>query len=149
MVTEDYQIAYRQVLEILKHIPANDYEKIPEKRLRLFEKYAKKDMEFYYDTTISFEEQNISEKTKILIAMLYRDYWATEKQKNMILENEKAYLRKVEQEKSEKYKTKNIFTKQEVETKKDEPVKNVELEKYSESAFRKFINKLKRIFSIG
>lgn len=109
MIAVDYQIAYMEVLEILKHIPVNDYKKIPENRLRLFEKYAKKDIDFHYDTNQTLDEQNVSEEAKILIAILFRDYWATHEQREKILASEQVYQEKVDEEKRKKYNSDNIF----------------------------------------
>lgn len=148
MIDEDYQIAYMEVLEILKHIHVNDYKKIPEKRLRLFEKYAKKNIDFHYDTSRTLDEQNVSEKAKILIAILFRDYWATDEQRKKILANEQVYQKKIEEEKREKYNPDNIFKqfKQEPEIRQNIFQNNVSMVEYRESFFQKIINKFISIF---
>ena len=46
-----YAIAYREVLEILKHIPIEDYNKIPKNEIELFEAYADNNYTFNYDTS--------------------------------------------------------------------------------------------------
>lgn len=145
MIAVDYQIAYREVLEILKHIPVNDYKKIPESRLRLFEKYAKKDIVFHYNTNQTLDEQNVSEKAKILIAILFRDYWANSEQKEKILACEEIYKEKIEEEKREKYNRENLF-KNNTFQKEEQKEKNSQMIEYKkESLFRKMINKLKKL----
>lgn len=109
MVTEEYQIAYAQVLEIINNIPFVDYAKIPIKKIQLFKKYAKKEIKFNYNPELSLAEQNVSEKAKIIIALLFRDYWATPLQREKILAKEKIDRQKLEEEKREKYNTENIF----------------------------------------
>ena len=148
MVAIDYQIAYMEVLEILKHIPVNDYRKIPEERLRLFEKYAKKDMNFHYNVNQTLDEQNVSEKAKILIAILFRDYWANDEQRQKILASEKTYKTKIEEEKRKKYNPDNIFIQTNQKSKIDTNIaqNNVSMIEYKESILKKIINKLKSIF---
>lgn len=85
MVDSKYGIAYSEVLEILKHIPIEDYNKIPRNEIELFETYADKDFTFNYDSSKTLEEQNVSNITKGIIILLFRDYWATEIQRNKIV----------------------------------------------------------------
>lgn len=148
MVAIDYQIAYMEVLEILKHIPVNNYRKIPEERLRLFEKYAKKDINFHYNASQTLDEQNVSEKAKILIAILFRDYWASDEQRQKILASEKAYQTKIEEEKRNKYNPDNIFIRTNQKYKIDTNIaqNNVSMIEYKESILKKIIYKLKNIF---
>ena len=46
-MTNNYPKAYSQVLEIVKYLPKDDYEKIPHSKIDFFEKY--KDKEYTYD----------------------------------------------------------------------------------------------------
>lgn len=85
MIDIEYANAYSEVLEILKYIPIEDYDKIPKNRINLFKTYANKDHAFCYDTTKTLEEQNVSKIAKGIIAILFRDYWATEIQKEKII----------------------------------------------------------------
>lgn len=79
------------------------------KKIQLFQKYAKKQNAFNYNPDLSLDKQNVSEKAKIIIALLFRDYWATTLQKEKILAKEKIARQKIEEEKREKYNTDNIF----------------------------------------
>ena len=109
MVDSKYGIAYSEVLEILKHIPIEDYNKIPKNEIELFETYANNDYTFNYDTNKTLEEQNVSDITKGIIILLFRNYWATEKQRNKIIANQNYDRMKLEEKKKEKYNTDNIF----------------------------------------
>ncbi len=109
MVDSKYGIAYSEVLEILKHIPIEDYNKIPKNEIELFETYANNDYTFNYDTKKTLEEQNVSDITKGIIILLFRNYWATEKQRNKIIAKQNYDRRKLEEKKKEKYNTDNIF----------------------------------------
>ena len=137
MVDSKYGIAYSEVLEILKHIPIEDYNKIPKNEIKLFEAYADNDYTFNYDTSKTLEEQNVSDITKGIIILLFRDYWATETQREKIVAKQKYDRQKLEEEKKKSYNPDNIF-------KKDNPeniVKNeANLVEYKESIFKKFLN---------
>lgn len=85
MIDIEYANAYSEVLEILKYIPIEDYDKIPKNRINLFKTYANKDHAFCYNTTKTLDEQNVSKIAKGIIAILFRDYWATEIQKEKII----------------------------------------------------------------
>lgn len=85
MIDIEYANAYSEVLEILKYIPIEDYDKIPKNRINLFRAYANKDYAFCYDTTKTLDEQKVSKIAKGIIAILFRDYWATEIQKEKII----------------------------------------------------------------
>ena len=77
MVDIKYANAYSEVLEILKYIPVEDYNKIPKSKIELFEKNANKDYVFKYNSEKTLQEQNVSKIARGVIAILFRYYWAT------------------------------------------------------------------------
>lgn len=103
MVNNKYGIAYSEILEILKYIPIEDYNKIPKSEIELFKTYADNNHTFTYDTTKTLAEQNVSDITKGLIILLFRDYWATEVQRNKIIAKQNYDRIKLEEEKEAKY----------------------------------------------
>lgn len=109
MTDSKYRVAYSEVLEILKHIPIEDYNKIPNNEIELFETYADSEHKFNYDPSKTLEEQNVSNIAKGIIIRLFRDYWATEKQRNMIISKQNYDRMKLEEKKKEKYSSDNIF----------------------------------------
>ena len=80
-----YANAYSEVLEILKYIPIEDYNKIPTNKIELFKTNANSDYSFNYDPNKSLDEQEVSKIAKGIIAILFRDYWATKTQRNKII----------------------------------------------------------------
>lgn len=108
MVDNKYAIAYSEVLEILKHIPIEDYNKIPKTKIELFKTNADNEYTFNYDPSKTLEEQNVSNITKGIIILLFRDYWATEIQRNKIIAKQNYDRMKLE-EKKKKYNPDNIF----------------------------------------
>ena len=103
MVNIQYKKSCTEVLEILKHIPKEDYEKIPTDIINVIENDKEENYHFEYDVNKTLDEQNVSKQAKIMIALFFREYWATEHQKEVILANERLYIEKKEEEKRKKY----------------------------------------------
>ena len=85
MIDIIYANAYSEVLEILKYIPVEDYNKIPKNKIELFETNANNDYSSTYNPDKTLEEQEVSKITKCIIAILFRDYWASEIQREKII----------------------------------------------------------------
>ena len=112
MVNKEYANAYSEVLEILNYIPKSDYDKIPPNIIELFTINKNEEYVFNYDVNKTLNEQNVSKKAKIIIAILFRDYWATEYQKERILAKEKYDIEQMEKRKRELYNPDDLFKKQ-------------------------------------
>lgn len=109
MVDIEYANAYREVLEVLKYIPVQDFNKIPKEKIELFKVNANYDYYFSYNPNKTLNEQNVSKIAKGIIAILFRDYWATEIQRNKIIAKQNYDRVRLEKEKKEKYSTDTIF----------------------------------------
>ena len=120
MIDTEYANAYSEVLEILKYIPLRDYNKIPKNKIEVFEINANRNYSFNYNPEQTLEEQNVSKIARGTIAILFRDYWATETQRDKI---------KLKQ---------NI--------KQDTNANEVSMVKYQETIFKRIINKIREIF---
>ena len=142
MVNIEYANAYTEILEILKYIPVEDYNKIPEEKINLFKKNSNKNYTFSYNPRVTLDEQNVSKITKTIIAILFRDYWATPEQKEKIIAKENYDKIKIEKEKAKQYETDYLFKQKVLKTeeiKTNLPVKKQRL-------FVKIINFIKNIF---
>ena len=64
---------------------------------------------FKYDDTIPFEENNIMFETKVIFVSLFKDYFATEKQKEKLEEVLKNNETKRQELLKEKYSYENLF----------------------------------------
>lgn len=140
MINKEYAMAYREVIEILKYIPNEDVAKIPQEEIELYKEYMDKDYKYEIDETKEFEEQEISKITKAILANIFRDYWATQYQKERILAKEKYDLEKIEKEKIKKYNPDNLFKNKENTIKYNLPI---EIKK--KTFFEKLIRFLKNI----
>ncbi|MBR2240412.1 MAG: hypothetical protein IKO49_08500 [Bacilli bacterium] len=126
-IDKKYANAYVEVLEILKYVDKQDYNKIPSDELQLLETYSNKNYSFTYNPEKSFDEQNVSETTKLIIAMLFLDYWANQKQKNKInafLQNKRNELMEIE---NKKYSIDNVFNKRNAEVQIEEKKEDEEI----------------------
>ena len=85
MIEKEYAIAYCEILEILKYIPKEDYNKIPQSIIEGFKDNSNEECSFHYDPNKTLQEQNVSDIAKGIIIILFRDYWADERQRKMII----------------------------------------------------------------
>lgn len=115
MVSIEYANAYSEVLEILKFISKEDYEKIPNSRIELFKTHQNKEYTFEYNPNKTLQEQNVSQKAKAIIGLLFRDYWATDEQKDKIIRKQNYDRQLLEEQKKSMYGVDNIFKKKSYE----------------------------------
>ena len=142
----NYEKAYTEILEILKYIPKEEYERIPKEKISFFEENCDKDYEFKFDINKSLDEQEFLRETNAIIVVLFRDYFATDTQKEklqrILLENERKY----QEELREKYNPDDIFKKKQVDVKKEEiKEENVQMVEYKEPILRRIVNKILEI----
>ena len=147
MVDIQYANAYTEVLEILKNISQEDYNKVPKEKINLFEHNANKEYIFDYNPSKTLQEQNVSKIARTIIAILFRDYWATDEQRNKIkaFQNNKRY--QIEEENRQKYNT-DIFKNRNNITNESqiEQTKNMQLVEYKENIFKRIIGFFKKKF---
>lgn len=94
MVNENYAKAYKEVLKILEHVKTEDVAKIPKEMIEMFKKNQDNYYEFKINMNKPFDEQKLMKETKAILANIFRDYWATEYQKEKILQKEKYDIKK-------------------------------------------------------
>lgn len=155
MADIQYANAYTEVLDILKHISKEDYEKIAKSKIKVFEENCNKNYNFTYDENKTLDEQNVSEITKVIIAILFRDYWATKEQRYIIIkkqqeikdQKQKELMAKFEQNKniSEKdLKKVNVASDLDIDI---DYARGTNLETYKEeNIFKRIISKIREIF---
>ena len=145
MENMEYANAYSEVIEILKYISEAEYNKIPKNKINLFETNANKEYKFTYNPNLTLNEQNVSKRAKAIIAILFRDYWATEKQREKIIAKQNNDRMQIEKNKQERYNSDNLFYHR---AKKVENIQNetVSLTEYKETFFSKIIKKIRQIF---
>ena len=112
-------MAYTEVLEILKHLPAEDLAKIPLEEIEFLKEKCDKNYKYEIKADIPIEEQNISRKANAILIVYFKKYFATELQKqklDIILKNNQL---DIEEQKREKYGVDNLFQKRKIEEEKN------------------------------
>ena len=146
MVAEEYRIAYSEVLEILDHVPKEEYDKIDKKELEFYERNKKEDYNFIYDVDKTLDEQGVSKIAKVIIARIYRDFWASDEERKEILEMQDRIRKNLKNNMQIDFDPETAFKKSKVEEEKT--VVNNEIVKVdNKSFFRKFIDSIKKLFT--
>ncbi len=140
MIDIEYSNACTELLEILQYLNKEDYNKIPNEKILSFMKNENSNYHFHYNPKVPFEKQAISEKTKYILANLFCEYWANDKQKEMIKNNRLQDHKIEETQKRELYNPDTIF--QNKENKINE--KDLNLVPYQESIIQKIMRKIKQ-----
>lgn len=147
MVDIQYANAYTEVLEILKNISQEDYNKVSKEKINLFEHNANKEYIFNYDSTKTLEEQNVSKTARAIIAILFRDYWATDEQRNKIKAFQNNKRHQIEEENRQKYNT-DIFKNRKNSAAEviNEQAENMQLVEYKENIFKRILRFFRKMF---
>lgn len=132
---DEYRKAFAEVIEVLDHVDKKLTMKIPRKFKLFLEQNADKTHVIILDSKKSLVNQNISNISKAILAMIYRDYIAEGEKANSDLE--------------EKIKNNIIQPYEENDLKIELEIKNEEKEKLPAKKRRnKFGEMLKKIFKI-
>lgn len=151
--TQEINDVCKEFLTILAFCDTDIIKKIPSKILkRINELAADSELKCYIDRKKDLIDQDISEKSKDLIALLYYSYIATENEKNELSkiwnDNEKKYQKEL----NEKYNHDNIY--RQIFERKSANINNVKnnntaLIDYKESFFTKLKNFVFRTLHIN
>ena len=140
-ITEELK---KEVNEKLKFIGIH-LEKIPEEKIKFFEENCDKNYEFKHDSSKPLEEQEFLRETYAIIIILFRDYFATETQKEKLQEILFLNEEKRQRELREKYNPEKIMA-QRAQKPKIEPKESTELiEIKEEKWYEKIVSWIKRI----
>ena len=145
MINTVYANAYKEVLIVISNLVKEDYEKIPKEYIKFLKENCNNEYEFIYDTSKSFNEQELLDDTKYILFGLFEKYGATEIQKAKINAYKINYRNQLEKQKIEKYNSNDIF-KNEQGKNIEENVIPTEMIVYKENIFKKLIIMIKRFF---
>ncbi len=141
----NYKKAYTEVLEVLKYVPNEEIKKIPQEIIQALNKFSDKNYEYKINKSVPFENQILLDETKAILAVLFRDYWATNYQREQILISEKIEENKLNEELTKKYNPNNLFKNR----KKNNLVSSSEIIVYEEKWYKKFLKFIKKFFRKG
>lgn len=149
MVNVEYSEAVTEVIDIIEHMEKEYIDKIPRRFKEFLEKNKSNNYHPQLDHSQRLKEMKLKEKTKDILAVIYKNYWCNESEKiefqNLLKQNEKRY----QEEMREKYNPDNLFKKKkkQIESNFDNHLENslVEIPK-KETFFAKLIKNIKSIF---
>ena len=90
----------------------------------MFQTNANNNYSFTYIPDKTLNEQNVSNITKGIIAILFRDYWATDIQKERIIAKQNYYRSIIEEQKT-KFNSNEVFKRKTTFDIKENPSKNI------------------------
>ena len=148
-----YAKACTEVLEILSHFSEEDFSKIPTDKIEFFEKNKDEDYEYKIDPDIDLSKQYISDEANAIIVGLYKEYFATEHQRNVLDDILKHNQVLADRESRMKYNPDNVFESKQEQSlesivEKEEVSSNVQLVEYKESFLTKVKNFILRLLHI-
>lgn len=99
--------SYKEGYYILNMLPEDIKKKIPNK----IQDFIIENMDTNHEITYKdIYENNLLDDTNILLAIIYKDYIATERERMIIKAKEDSVKRSIEEEAYEKYNPNNLFT---------------------------------------
>ena len=145
MQNVEYANAYSEVLEILRYVSIDDFNKIPKEQIDFLKNNSNKDYDFFYNPYKTLDEQNVSKRAKAIIAIIFKDYWATDLQREKIIAKQKYDRMKLEKEKQTRYNSNDIFKNKKIEN-IENSTETFAMIEYRETFLDKIIKKIKKIF---
>lgn len=145
---EEYLKAFSEVEQIIKLMPESLQKKIPNRFINIIS--TEKLQAYIPNIKEPFEECNIMEETKIILAVIYRDFLCSEEEKKKIKLKDSQKLIEYEEELRERYNTDNIFknrinTSNNLSIEKNEYTAIVEVKE--KSFLRRIFEKIKNLFN--
>lgn len=141
---EDINKALAEVSDIILHFNYNIIKKIPIKFINFIEENKDQNYIANIDYSISINEQKLLPETREILAIIYRDYLADEKERQEIINKSKQYEKALR----EKYNSENLLKKEEKENTNNIKNEDRKLEVYKESIFSKFIKFMKKLIKL-
>lgn len=151
------ELMYAQVSAVLNKMRKEDLDKIPKALLDTIEESKDKEASINLDPKIPLEEQNLSDESIAMLALLNYKYWADDNERESLKAKYEENDRIKEKELRDKYHTDDIFgnkAKEEEAKKKAEEAKMVEevketsLIEMPEPIYVKIIKFFKELFHI-
>ena len=108
--TITYEKVLREVDYIIKNMPHEIQNKIPDNfKQAIVSNMDKNYIPEPYDKNKTLDEQNISEETKKILALIYRNYIVSDEERKKLIIEENKIAQELEKEKKNKYNIEDIF----------------------------------------
>ena len=150
----EYKDALAEVDMILNYVDEESFSKIPEAYIS-FIKDNKSDYIAKINPKKSLIEQKLLYETKVVLAVLYRDFWSSEEERKDLIKKEQEELKNIEKNKKIKYNSEELFKEKRENThqiqnnSQNNNKKNTQVLVVRENFFEKILNKIKKLFKLG
>ncbi len=142
---ENFKESLRETYEIIQNSESEIKQKIPKSFLEFIKNNMSNDYnknEIIYNTNW---KDSISDDTKAIIALIYRDYLISDEERNKLIQQEKQKRYIYEKELREKYNPDNIFKQRQNKT--NDNTNNINLLEIKQTSwFRSILNKILKFF---
>ena len=147
---DNYPKAYKEVIEILNFVPKESVDKIPKSLIDTFKSKMNKNYVFLVDVNKKFEDLELLNETKAILANIFKDCWATPYQREKIKSNEELERQKNNEAKRLKYNLDDIFNNNQVEkiNQIQNHNENIPTEMKKERFYKKILDFFKKLFHI-
>ena len=106
---ENYPNAYKEVYVILQNIEKTNLELIPKSFINMLEHNMNQKYNFELDGNEDFQNKELLQETKAILAYLYLNYWGTEEEKIRIKQKFRQEFLEKEEEKRLKYNSDDLL----------------------------------------
>ncbi len=137
-----YNKALVEVEVALNCLNIEDYQKIPQDVISAIEENKDENYTYEYNEDLDYEDWEFMSESKAILYNIFKQYLATDEQKQYLIQKERYEYSKSEEQKKKLYNPDNIFKKDDEDSNKNE--KN--LIEYKESAIKKIFDKIRSIF---
>lgn len=141
-MTNNYSNAYAEVYTILRYLRREDLNKIPMHFINIIKENKNDDYNFTINWNKALKNQNLMVETRAILFNIFRDYLATDMQREKITKIQREVDYRKELEKNEIY-SNDIFKRKTVIDNISNN-QNLVLVQYKENFFEKLIKKIKK-----
>lgn len=141
MLTKETKLAAAEVIQIVKNFSKEMLDKIPQDFIQCLNQIADKTHDFKYDKAKVLQEQDIKLETKVLLALIYRDYICDEYEKAEYQDIYNKFLEQIDIKQEVDFK--QIFKKEPVEKSNEVIVSSDK----NQSLIKRIFNKIRSIFN--
>ena len=147
MIDEIYKNSFKEVYDILQNTENELLYRIPIKFINFIKENMNENHQVNLRMDVDIDKQELSKETEAILSLIYRSYWATDKEKQEFAIKDQQERNEKEQRKKEEYQGKNIY--QVFEEKKN--MHKITLDNNlmvikKESFIRKWLNTIVRLF---
>lgn len=154
-MNNNYKIALSEVNEILKYTDDDIVSRIPKNFITFISDNMDTNHKFKVQENVELFEQPIRNETKTILAMIYRDYFCDDVERQELIDYDKMQKNIEEKIKYEKYNSDNLFKNKKTQLDNDnknisKPMQSISMIEVKPKNFvQKIFDKIKKLFKIN